>query len=396
VSTAANPDSPAWARLQRNALVAGAAGLAVCGLGALFGPAYFFRAYLVGYQFWLGVALGCLVILMLQYLTGGRWGLLLRRLLESGARTLLLLAVLFVPVLLGIPWLYRWFQEGAGFRSWYFYLPFFIARTVFYFLVWFGFAYTLDRLSARLTPEQALAPPRNFRMLSAVGLVGYGLTITLASIDWVMSLEPNWYSTIYPVLFGTGQVLSGLAFAVAVLLLLASRPPLAGHIGATSLRDLGNLLLAFVMLWAYMSISQFLLIWTGNLPEENPWYLRRTEGGWQFLAVLLIVLHFALPFLLLLARAIKEDPRKLLGVAVLVLVMRFFDVLWWIEPAFGQPPGFFLLLDVAAVVGVGGIGTWWFLRQLERRPPLPLIELALREPSNHGVHAAAGAVARQS
>src|SRR5262249_21218435 len=142
-------------------------------------------------------------------------------------------------------------------------------------------------------------------------------------------------------------------------------------------------------------ISQFLLIWTGNLPEENPWYLRRTEQGWQVFAVLLIVLHFALPFLLLLSRAIKQDPRKLLGVAVLILVMRFLDMLWWMGPAFGQPPGFFLVLDVAAVVGVGGIWTWWFLRQLERRPPLPLIELALREPSNHGFHAAAGAAARQ-
>jgi hypothetical protein len=346
MSTAANPVTvQEWDRLQRGALTAGVAGLLLCLIGAWFSPSHFFRSYLVAFNFWLGIALGCLVILMLQHLTGGAWGILLRRVLESGARTLLLLAVLYLPLLAGLHLLYDWTEDIGSeteFKQVFLSIPFFLARAVAYFAVWLAVSYFLNRWSAQ--QDKAACPdlPRRFRLLSAPGLVLYGLTITFASIDWVMSLEPHWFSTIYPVLFAVGQALQGMAFTVVVLILLATRPPLSGVIQSAHRRDLGNLLLMFVMFWAYLSFSQFLLIWAENLPDEIPWYLRRTRDGWQWVAVLLILFQFGLPFLLLLFREIKENPRGLAAVAVLVLVMRFLDVFWWVEgPDCHRGPGVF-------------------------------------------------------
>jgi hypothetical protein len=208
-------------------------------------------------------------------------------------------------------------------------------------------------------------------MLSGPGLVLYGVTITLAAVDWSMSLEPYWYSTIYPVLYAVGQILTAFAFAVVVLTLLA-RGPLAGVVRPQHLRDLGSLMLTFVMFWAYMSFSQFLLIWVGNLPEEIPWYLRRTRGGWQWVALALALLHFAVPFVLLLLRGVKEDGPWLMAVAGWLLLVRFLDVFWWIEPAYPHDGQYlFWLLDVGAVVGVGGVWVWWFVSLLRRGPLLP-------------------------
>jgi hypothetical protein len=366
---------PNWALLRRWALLAALAGLLACAVGALLSPAHFFRSYLVGYQFWLGVGLGCLVILMLHHLTGGTWGRVLRPLLEAGTHTLVLLAILFVPVALGMGYLYHW-AHHPGHNSWYLNVPFFLARAVLYFAIWLTVAFLLNRWSAGRVSE------RRFQLLSAPGLVLYGLTITFAAIDWSMSLEPHWYSSIYPVLYASGQVLAGLAFAVVLWLLLVPGLQERDRAAVAPLRDLGNLLLAFVMMWAYVSISQFLIIWSGNLPEENIWYLRRTRDGWQYLAMALAVLHFGLPFLLLLSRDVKESPRALTAVALLILLMRFLDVLWWVEPAFDEGLHFYWLLDVAALVGLGGVWMWWFLGQVQRRP-LPPLDGAGLEGAGH-------------
>jgi hypothetical protein len=376
-----------WDQVQRRALLAAAAGgivfvaagvlLAV--FGGVRGPMQFFLSYLVAYNFWFGIALGSLVILMLQYVTGGAWGFAIRRILESGTRTLVLLAVLFIPILIGLHWLYEWAQpdqvaasEDLQHKSPYLNVPFFIIRTLFYFAIWIIFMFFLNRWSAEWDTDAPHGSPRRFRMVSAPGLVLYGATITFASIDWVMSLEPDWYSTIYPVLFAVGQILGAFAFTNIVIVLLATRRPIIDVISPGLLRDLGNLMLAFVMFWAYLGISQFLLIWIANLPEEIPWYLRRTRGGWQYIALVLIVAQFAVPFVLLLSRDIKENRRTLMLVAGLILVMRFLDLFWWIEPAYPhEGQYFFWLLDVGAVVGLGGLWLWWFVRQLQQRPLLP-------------------------
>jgi hypothetical protein len=384
-----------WDHLRRTALYVAAGGLAAFVLlGALLGftggltaPRQFLVSYLVGYNYWLGGALGCLVFLMLQYVTGGAWGLLLRRILEAAAGTLPLLALLFVPILCGLPWLYEFGQwtvvptkpESHGKAVWLS-APFVIGKAVLYFACWIGMAFLFRRWSRQQDEGGNGRILERCERLGAPGIVVYALTITFASIDWVMSLEPEWYSTIYPVMFAVGQLLNGLAFAIAVLLLFADRPPFGGSIRPTHLRDLGSLLLAFVMFWAYMSFSQFLLVWVGNLPEEIPWYLRRSREGWQYVVIVIAICHFGLPFLLLLLRDIKEHRRRLLAVAVALLAMRFLDMFWWVEPAFTHEDQYFYwLLDVSAWVGLGGLYVWWFLGQLRSRPLLPFKDPNLAE-----------------
>jgi hypothetical protein len=374
--------------IQRQALITSACGIVVMAFGFLVSPEHFFRAYLVAFNFWLGIALGCLVLLMLQHLTGGAWGMLLRRILEAASRTTLLLFVLSTPLAAGLSQLYVWTHSDVMaqepellHKSQYLNTPGFLARAAGYFVVWIAISYLLNRWSAAQdragTADSADA--QRFRILSAAGLVLYGLTITFASIDWVMSLEPLWYSTIFPPLFAVGQALSGIAFAVLVLKLLSDSAPLAELMEPSRWRDLGNLLLTFIMVWAYLSFSQFLLIWSENLPEEIPWYLYRIRGGWQWIALALVALEFAIPFCLLLSRDVKENPRRIFAVALLVLGMRVVDLFWWVEASFPGSMLFYWLLDLAAIVGMGGIWIWYFVYQLKRQPLLPLGDPYLSE-----------------
>ncbi len=385
--------APDWDRIQRSALVVAVAGAGafvllavVLALVGWLRPMQLFLSYLVAWNVWLAVPMGCLVVLMIQYLTGGAWAALVRHILEASARTLPLLALLFLPIAAGAlagghspyPWAWpeRAFSDPKTFHALqekapYLSVPWFLGRTAVYFLCWCLLVAGLHRWSVRSEQGDGQAALRLFRV-SGPGLVLYGITITFASIDWVMSLEPFWYSTIYPVLYGVGQILSGFAFTVAVTTWLARRPPFASVVDPKHLRDLGSLLLTFIMLWAYMQLSQFLLIWVGNLPEEIPWYLRRSRGGWQYVAWALFLLQFTTPFLLLLFRDLKENARALGWVAVGLFALRAVDVFWWIEPAHtheGEP--FFWLLDLAALAAVGGVWIWWFTALLRRRPLLP-------------------------
>jgi hypothetical protein len=391
VSTVANqpgvPAAPDWRRVQLGALGAAGVGLLICAIGALANLDQFFHSYLVAFLFVLGITLGSMVLVMLQHLTGGAWGLVLRRPLESASRCLPLVAVLFVPVALGVPRTYEWahpdWQEtyrrmhaGEAFSKADFLSPnFFYARAALYFVVWLLLAFYLNRWSSEQDRTRDPGLSRRFRLLSAPGLALYGATITLAAIDWIMSLQPDWYSTIFGVLLGVGQVLSAFAFCIALLVVLAEYPPLRDVILPNHLRDLGNLMLAFVMLWAYMAFSQFLLIWAGNLTEEIPFYLYRGQGGWQWLAAALALFQFALPFILLLSRDVKTNRRRLVGVAVLVLVMRFVDLYWTVMPAFGHGEHIGLhvhLLDLGALLLLGGLWLSFYLWQLGRAPLLPI------------------------
>jgi hypothetical protein len=251
-------------------------------------------------------------------------------------------------------------------KTWLMNPPFVVGRAACYFAIWLLIGYFLRRWSARWRSGDAAAGER-LPALSGPGLVLYGIVITFAAIDWVMSLEPFWISTMFPPLYAIGQVGEGFAFATVVAVLLSRYPPLAGRITPKHLRDLGGLLLVFVLLWAYFAFAQFLLIWSGNLAEEAPYYLKRMRNGWQWIGISLIVLHFAVPFLLLLFRDVKETGPALLGVALGVLVMRFVDLLWWVEAAFPHNgTSFFWLLDVSAFFALGGVWVWWFARLLRR------------------------------
>ena len=394
---AAYTTPPEMGRYQQRALIVGIIALVVLLVGILITPhglEQFFRSYLLAYVFWIGIALGCLAILMLQHLTGGAWGLVIRRVLESGTRTLPLMLLLFIPLIFGLNHLYHWIHPEhiaepvarriVEAKHPYLNVPFFLIRAAIYFAVWLGATYLLNKWSLEQDRTADRRLSRRFRILSGPGLVLFVLTVTFASIDWVMSLDAEWFSTIFGLLFVAGWSLSALAFVIAVMVLLSSRAPMSGVVAPAHLHDLGKLLLAFVMVWAYFSFSQFLIIWSGNIPEETKWYLHRIRGGWGIVAMTLVILHFALPFLLLLSRDLKRNARRLAIVAAVVLLMRFIDLLWLIVPEFNRGHLRISWMDIVAPVGIGGLWLAFFAWQLKQRPLMPLNDPHLAEAIEHG------------
>jgi hypothetical protein len=377
-------------RIQQWALIIGLTGLVLCAVGAILRPALFLQSYLFAYLFTLGLALGSMAILMLQYLTGGDWGVVTRRILESAMRTLPWLAAGFLPVALGVRALYIWARpaqaaaEGLDFRTEYLTVPFFIARAVFYFAVWLAMAHLLDRWSREQDRGSALGWLKRLRRLSGPGLVIYAVTITFAAYDWLMSLNPEWYSTIFGLLIIAGQALSAVAFAILITALLSTREPMARVVRPRHFHDLGKLLLAFVMIWAYLSFSQLLIVWSGNLPQEIPFYLPRMQSSWRWIGVLLIVLHFALPFALLLSRDLKRRAGWLAALAGLVIVMRVIDLFWLVAPEFRRQGMTIDWLDPMTVVGLCGVWMAIFIRELKARPMLPLRDPHLADALGEG------------
>jgi hypothetical protein len=382
-------------RLQRAAMLAGAAGLVLCGFGAFLNPVQFFRSYLLAYLFWLGLTLGCLAILMVHYLAGGAWGAILRRALESGMCTLPLMALLFAPLLFGLRELYSWASpetvagdEILRQKSLYLNIPFFVLRLTVYFLAWLTVAYVINRWSHQ--HEQATewatrdARARRLALFSGVGLAIYSITMTFAAVDWAMSLEPHWYSTIYGITFLVGQLLGAMAFAVVITAMLANDEPLVGMITPEHLHDIGNLLVTSVLFWVYIAFSQLVIIWSGNLPEEILWYVHRTQGGWQWIGVSLALFQFAVPFILLLSQDIKRHVGRLAVIAAGILFMHLVDVFWTVMPAFYRQGPSLHWLDVGTVIGIGGVWMAIFLWQLKGRAFLPLHGPSLQGAAEHG------------
>ncbi|HSC77433.1 MAG TPA: hypothetical protein VLB32_02620 [Candidatus Acidoferrales bacterium] len=368
---------PELDRLQKAALIAGGVAAVLCVVGAVMTPHQFYRSYLVGFLFWTGISLGCFAVLLLHHIFGAAWGFVVQRTLEAGTRTLPLMAVLFLPLLLGMHALYEWTHAEvvAGDpvlqqKSVYLNTGFFVGRAVFYFLVWIGIATLLNRWSQQLDASGAPELAARLSNSGPPGLLLYGFTVTFATVDWVMSVDPHWYSTIFALIFIAGQVLSTIAFAILMTRLLGERPPLAGVLRPAHLHDLGNLMFAFTMIWAYVSFSQFLIIWSGNLPETITWYKARSEGGWQWVAVGLFLFSFALPFVILLSRWVKQRARLLARVAAWVLFMRLVELFWIVQPSF-RPNLSLHWLDVAAPIAVGGFWLAFYIRQLKSRPLLP-------------------------
>ena len=361
-------------RIQRIALIAGVLAAALSILGAFVSPIQFFYSYLFAFLFWLGIGLGCAAILMLHHLVGGAWGFVIQRTLETGARSLPLMALLFAPILLGLPYLYEWSRDEAAtdaillHKHAYLNVPFFVIRAVVYFALWTGLAYVLNRWSDKMDATGDPTYAKRLEAISGPGLVLYGITMTFASIDWVMSLEPHWYSTIFGIVFLVGQGLSTIAFVIIVTALLAYRKPLSDVLLPRHFHDLGNLLLAFVMLWAYVAFSQFLIIWSGNLPEEVTWYSHRLRGGWKWIALALISLHFLVPFLLLLLRRTKRKARTLAAVAILLLVLRLVDLFWIVSPSLHRNGFGIHWLDLVTPVAIGGLWIAFFSWQLKSAP----------------------------
>jgi hypothetical protein len=384
---------PRAAGIQRIAIGVGVAGLLLCAAGYAASHEQFLRSYLMAYVFWVGVALGSLAWLMIHHLSGGAWGVVSRRVFEAASRTVPFMALLFLPLAFGVQELYSWARPEVvaedpilQAKAPYLNVPFFFARAVLYFVIWSALAWTLSAWSRRHDRDGDQGLALRMQRLSGGGLVVYAITILFMSVDWMMSLDPHWFSTIYGVLFMGGQGLSAMAFAIAVLVLLARTEPMSRVVGPGHLHDLGKLLLAFVMLWAYFNFSQFLIIWSGNLPEEIPWYLARLRGGWEWVSLLVVVGHFALPFLLLLNRDLKRTGTTVATIAALIIVMRFVDLFWLVGPGHGQALVSVHWLDLVAPVALGGVWVALFVWQLGTRPLLPLGEPTLHEAIAHGRH----------
>lgn len=381
------PEHPVH-RMQRIALAVGVLLLAVCVAAGLASPDQFFRSYLIAYLFWFGIGFGCLVILMLHHVAGGGWGAVIRRLLEAGTRTLPLMALLFLPIVFGMHELYEWshpeivaHDEILRHKAPYLNAPFWLVRTVIYFAVWLTLVRYLNRWSLEQDQRADPATERRLEYISRGGLVLAALTMTFASMDWVMSLEPHWTSTIFGVLTVGGQVVSAMAFTITLAAWLASRDdaPLGKVIATLQFHDLGKLLMAFIMVWAYLMLSQFLIIWSANLPEEIPWYLNRSAGGWQYVAVVLMLSYFVVPFLILLSRSVKRNPRQLATVACIVIVARVIELFWFVIPAFHPKVLSIHWMDVVALVGLGGVWVAYFLAQLKGRSLVAIHDPALPE-----------------
>jgi hypothetical protein len=400
------------------ALIAGGVALLLSALVSLLLPpegtaglVQFFRSYLVGFFFCTGLAVGSLAWLMLGHMTGGAWALVIRRILEAATRTLPLLLVLFIPVVVALyvhpegQSLYEWTHHESVERdpalrhkSAYLNAPFFIVRGLIYFGIWILFARLMNRWSLEQDGTGDPRIRRKMQDLAGPGILLFGLTATFASVDWGMSLEPHWFSTMYGLIAMAGWGLSALAFAIMVAVALREHEPMAHAYLPHHSHDHGKLLLAMVMLYAYFSFSQFLIIWAGNLPEETQFYLKRLRGGWQYVALALILLHFALPFALLLSRGLKRRGSVLVRVALLMLVMRVIDLVFLFAPATQhgavvqghQAAGIHwqdFVTMLLAVVGVGGVWLWHFLGELQKRPLLPVgapdLAAALEAPAHH-------------
>ncbi len=384
------------------ALMVGVAGLVVCAIGFVFDRDHFFRSWLIAHLLFLGIALGSMALMMVQHLSGGGWGVF-RRIFEASSRTLPLLALLFLPVLLGMSSLYVWTHEDhvqadeiLRHKAPYLNTPFFLVRTVIYFVSWIGLTWLLNTLSARQDAGDVSVNMR-IQRLSGAGLVIYALTVTAAGIDWVMSINPHWYSTLFGFLMMGGQGLAALAFTIVAATFLFKREPMASLLKPYHFHDLGKLTLAFVMLWAYFNFSQYLLTYAANLVEEIPYMTVRTQHGWQFLALFLIVFHFAVPFLLLLSRDRKRNPHRLVLLAGWILFMRYADTFMLVSPEFdaagpnlhlleGEHVSHFFIhwLDVGAPVAIGGLWVWMFLTQLRQQPLLAAGDPYLRESLETG------------
>ena len=382
----------AVSRFQRPMLIIGILGLATSFPALTSKPEMFYRSYLLAFMFWNGLAVGSLAVLMLQYLTGGAWGIAIRRPLEAAAKTIPLCALFFVPIVFGMPALYEWTHadvvakdEILRHKALYLNTPFFLVRTAAAYLIWFLLAHFLTRLSARQDQsDEHRAIDRSLQKLSGGGLVLYALTVTWTSVDWVMSLEPHWYSTMYGVIFMVGQALGALALATLAVVRLSEREPLRDFLGGRIRHDLGKMMFAFVLVWAYVNFSQYLIVWSGNIPEEIHWYLARFRGGWGAIGLAVLLFHFVLPFLLLLSREANRNPRMLLAAAGLLVFMRFVDTAWLVLPAFSAGKLAIHWTDLTLPIGLGGLWVFFYTRNLVPRPLLPVHDPGFEEALAHG------------
>ncbi|MEO7539964.1 MAG: hypothetical protein ABIV21_08040 [Pyrinomonadaceae bacterium] len=389
-------------RFRTLALGVGGIALIVWAVGAYFNTEQALRSWLLGFIFWGGIGIGSLGVLMLQYLTGGAWGVVIRRIVEAGSRTLPVIFLMFIPLAIGVytrnfyEWTHLPLTDHAIAARGIYLLPWFwIVRSLIYFALLGVMVYLLNKWSAQQDRAGSVEKSRllleKSSRFSGPTMVIYALVVTFAAVDWVMTLDPHWFSTMWGLLFVAGWALSCFCFVVAVLAYLSDKMPMGEVVGKRHFHDLGKLMLALVMVWAYFNFSQFLIIWAGNLPEETQWLLTRMKGGWGYIGVALIVFHFAFPFLVLLQQDFKRKARWLSTLAIFILFMRLVDMFYLIGPSYrvaagGIEQGAFYVswMDVVAPIAVGGIWLWWFFGELLKRPLVPFNDPYFEGAIEHG------------
>jgi hypothetical protein len=386
--------------LRSLALGVGGIGTLVWAVGLYLDPEQALRSWLLGFIFWAGIGIGGIGLQILQYLTGGAWGVVIRRTAEAASRTLPVIILLFVPIAVGVTRLYEWTHlpptdHVIEARGWYMTVWGWTLRSAIYFAIFGVMVYLLNKWSANQDAskdhEEAAGWLGRATAFSGPTMVIFALTVTFAAVDWVMTLEPHWFSTIWGLLFVAGWALSCICFSVVVLAFLHDKVPMNRVLGRRHFHDLGKLMLALVMVWAYFNFSQYLIIYSGNIPEETGWFIKRSTGGWGWIAWGLIIFHFAVPFLILLQQGLKRRPMRLAAVAIFILFMRLVDMFFLIGPSpridtHGAAQGAFIVswMDFVAPIAVGGIWVWYFLTQLMKRPLVPVMDPFLENAIEHG------------
>jgi len=365
-------------RMQTGALVIGLIASAASVAGAFINPKQFFFSYLFSWLFWLGLSLGCMAVAMIHFLTGGRWGFPTRRFLEAGFGTLPLMLVLIIPIFFGLHYLYPWaqsqtvaanhtLQDRHGYDNTWAY----ILRQLIFLGVFIGMGLKLRQWSLEQDATTDAAPTRKARTLSGPGIVIYGLLGTFASVDWILSLETQWYSTMFGVIILIGQILCAYAFSVVMLTLCRNHEPISGVANKVHYHHLGNLLLTFVLFWTYVSFGQLLIIYSGDLPHELNWYRHRIAGNWEMVVGAIALFHFFVPFFLLLFRSIKKHVTLLTTIAAMLFVMHIVNTYWLVMPALHTNGISVSWMDFTTPIAVGGLWFAFFLMRLKAAPLLP-------------------------
>jgi len=388
---------PKAASVERISGVVGGLGLLLCVAGFFANRAQFFQSYLFAFIYWTGFTLGGLCVLLMHHVVGGRWGATSRRFLEAQMRTLPLMLLFLIVMLLGMKDIYPWTHANwvaqnhfLQHKQPYLNVPFFLLRIAVYFAIWLFWGLRVNKLADEQDRTGDPTLRERMRAFSAPGLLIFSVTATFAMFDWVLSADVQYFSTVYGAMILIGDILQTFALTILVMILVSREDRFGGRVNAPILHELGKMMFAFVIFWAYLSASQLIITWPANLPQEAVWYLDRTNGFWKYFAWAVALSMFAIPFCALLSQSLKKTPKPLISVCHWILVARLVDIFWPVEPPFrnassstplATASGFTIYwTDAAAFIGLGGIWLYVFLGQLRRRPLLPLRDSRVMAP----------------